>query len=130
MPVHEVMALYGNEGYRRLEMKSLKKIVKSRNSIVLAVAGGIVSEPATYRYLLQHCFSIWLKALPEDHMDRVRSQGDERPMAGNPGAINELRKLLISREPLYAQADSAVNTSGRTSHQSLADVLHILNHRK
>ncbi|MCB1676314.1 MAG: helix-turn-helix transcriptional regulator, partial [Halioglobus sp.] len=86
MPVDEVMALYGMEGYRRLERQALERVVATNDSVVLAVAGGIVSEPETWRFLLQHFHAIWLKAGAEEHMRRVRAQGDHRPMAGNPKA--------------------------------------------
>lgn len=123
IPIHEVMALYGNEGYRRLEIQSLKRIVESDDDLVLAVAGGIVTEPETYQYLLQNCFTIWLKAHPEQHMARVRKQGDERPMAGNPDAMLQLKDILANREPLYARADVMIDTSGKTVGKTILDVL-------
>jgi XRE family aerobic/anaerobic benzoate catabolism transcriptional regulator len=123
IPIHEVMALYGNEGYRRLELQSLKRIIESNEDMVLAVAGGIVTEPKTYQYLLQNCFTIWLKALPEEHMARVRKQGDERPMAGNPDAMEQLRDILAARNSLYAQADLTIDTSDRTIDQIMEDII-------
>jgi XRE family aerobic/anaerobic benzoate catabolism transcriptional regulator len=122
MPVDEVMALYGLEGYRRLERQALERIVETSDSIVLAVAGGIVSEPETYGFLLRNFHTIWLRAAPEEHMNRVRAQGDERPMAGNPKAMEELKSILTSREVLYAKAEITVNTSGKTLEESLHDL--------
>ncbi len=129
MPVNEVIALYGQEGYRRLEKQSVERIVATHDSIVLAVAGGIVSEPETFNYLLRHYHTIWLKADPTDHMTRVRGQGDERPMAGNPEAMDELKSILMSREALYERAEIRINTAGRTLEQSLADVLKAIEDR-
>jgi XRE family aerobic/anaerobic benzoate catabolism transcriptional regulator len=123
MPVPEVMALYGQEGYRRLERQTLEQVAAMHESVVLAVAGGVVSEAETFGYLLEHFHSIWLKAKPEEHMARVRSQRDTRPMAGNPAAMDELKAILVSREALYARSEAAVDTSGRTVEESLADVL-------
>jgi XRE family aerobic/anaerobic benzoate catabolism transcriptional regulator len=54
---------------------------------------------------------VWLRARPEEHWERVVSQGDRRPMAENPHAFEELRALLAAREPLYASADHVVDTS-------------------
>ncbi|MGH6918254.1 MAG: helix-turn-helix transcriptional regulator [Geminicoccaceae bacterium] len=123
MPAGEVIALYGQEGYRRLEKQAVERLAATYEEIVLAVAGGIVSEPETFNYLLRHCHTIWLSARPEEHMSRVRAQGDERPMAGNPAAMEELRNILTSREALYARAEARVNTSRKTINQTLADVL-------
>jgi XRE family aerobic/anaerobic benzoate catabolism transcriptional regulator len=43
---------------------------------------------------------------------RVRRQGDLRPMADDRSAMAELRTILLSREPLYARASSVVDTAG------------------
>jgi len=123
MPVDEVMALYGQEGYRRLEKQSIERTVATNETLVLEVAGGIVSEPETFKYLLRHYHTIWLKADPEDHMARVRKQGDERPMAGNPEAMSELRNILKSREALYEQAELQIDTSRHTLNEVVVSVL-------
>jgi XRE family aerobic/anaerobic benzoate catabolism transcriptional regulator len=123
MPAGEVIALYGQEGYRRLEKQAVERLAATHEEIVVAVAGGIVAEPETFDYLLRHYHTIWLCARPEEHMARVRAQGDERPMSGNPAAMEELRKILTSREALYARAEARVNTSRKTIDQTLADVL-------
>ncbi len=123
MPAGEVMALYGPEGYRHLERQSLERIVATYDRLILAVAGGIVSQPETYNYLLRNFHTIWLKAEPEEHMARVRGQGDERPMAGNPDAMAELRNILTAREALYARAEVHINTSKTTLEKCLEAVL-------
>lgn len=130
MAVTEVMALYGQEGYRHLERDALDRVVGAHHSVVLAVAGGIVSNADTFNYLLSNYHTIWLKAEPEEHMARVRGQGDERPMAGSPDAMNVLRQILTSREALYARASAVVNTSGRTRDESLADVLRLIKEKE
>jgi XRE family transcriptional regulator, aerobic/anaerobic benzoate catabolism transcriptional regulator len=123
MPVTEVMALYGQEGYRRLERDALERIVATSSEAVLAVAGGIVAEPETFTYLLRYFHTIWLKARPEEHMERVRSQGDLRPMRGNPEAMAELNSILTSRAELYSKAEASVDTAGRSPEQSKWDLL-------
>jgi XRE family aerobic/anaerobic benzoate catabolism transcriptional regulator len=123
MPVNDVMALYGQEGYRRLERQALERVVATSDSVVLAVAGGIVSEPATFSLLLRCFHTIWLKAPPETHMRRVAEQGDHRPMAGNPKAMDELKSILLSREALYAQAEASVDTEGRSVEESERDLI-------
>jgi len=130
MPVNEVLALYGQEGYRRLEAQALSRIVAIHDTLILAVAGGIVAEPETYKTLLAQFHTIWLRAAPEDHMARVRAQGDTRPMAGNPEAMEQLRHILTSREALYDQAGAKLDTAGRTVDESLADLLALIAERR
>lgn len=130
MPVGEVMALYGQEGYRKLEAQALERILATHNSVILAVAGGIVSEPVTFNSLLNNFHTIWVKAAPEEHMSRVRAQGDERPMNGYPEAMGQLKSLLVSRESMYERAAAKLDTAGKTEEQSLADLLKLINSKK
>jgi XRE family transcriptional regulator, aerobic/anaerobic benzoate catabolism transcriptional regulator len=130
MPAGEVMALYGPEGYRHLEWQALERIVATYDRLVLAVAGGIVSQPETYNYLLRNFHTIWLKAEPEEHMARVRGQGDERPMAGNPNAMAELRNILTAREALYARAEAHINTSKTTPEKCLEAIIETITRRR
>jgi XRE family aerobic/anaerobic benzoate catabolism transcriptional regulator len=79
--------------------------------IILAVGGGLVTSPESYALLRRRALTVWLRADPEDHWNRVVQQGDRRPMADHPEAMAELRRLLAARQPLYAEADRTVDTS-------------------
>lgn len=116
----EVFMLYGQAGYRRLEQRCLERLIASQEDIVLSVGGGIVSEAETFQMLLANCFTVWIKASPEEHMARVVSQGDFRPIRGHVEAMDDLRSILASRETLYGKADAMVDTSGREVAESLA----------
>lgn len=112
MPISEIFALYGQSGYRRIEKQALERVLRDNPQAVLSVGGGIVSQPDAYDYLLSACFTVWVKAQPEEHMARVVAQGDLRPMAGNDEAMEDLKAILAAREPLYAKADTALDTTG------------------
>jgi XRE family aerobic/anaerobic benzoate catabolism transcriptional regulator len=112
LSVAEIIALYGQEGFRRMEQAALNQLLARKELMVLATGGGIVSEPLTFELILSSFYTIWLKAEPEEHMARVRRQGDLRPMADDRSAMAELRNILLSREPLYARASAVVNTAG------------------
>ena len=69
---------------------------------------------------------MWLKATPEEHMQRVVAQGDLRPMAGNTGnaeAMDDLNRILSGREPFYSRADLTYSTAGQTAQESLTGLL-------
>jgi XRE family transcriptional regulator, aerobic/anaerobic benzoate catabolism transcriptional regulator len=114
MPLTEIFSLYGQSGYRSIEKRTLERVVRASDRAVISVGGGIVSEKETYDYLLAHCYTIWIKAQPEEHMSRVIAQGDFRAMAGSDRAMEDLRGILESREPLYRKADTTVDTSNES----------------
>jgi XRE family aerobic/anaerobic benzoate catabolism transcriptional regulator len=123
LSVAEIIALYGQEGFRRMEQAALGKLLARKELIVLATGGGIVSEPLTFDLILSSFYTIWLKAEPEEHMARVRRQGDLRPMADDRSAMAELRTILLSREPLYARASTVVDTAGQSVDDAAARLL-------
>lgn len=112
--IAEIHALYGQNAYRRYEYRALEETIRRFPRAVIATPGGIVSEPATFNLLLSHCFTVWLKAAPEEHMGRVVAQGDKRPMAGNREAMDDLRHILESRAEFYSKADLIHDTSEMT----------------
>jgi XRE family aerobic/anaerobic benzoate catabolism transcriptional regulator len=114
-----VFELYGQAGFRRYERQSLDAILREHPRFVLATGGSIVSERSTYERLLDTCFTVWLRATPRQHMERVIEQGDMRPMAGHPRAMEDLKRILEVRGPLYERADRAVDTSDTTVAQTL-----------
>jgi XRE family aerobic/anaerobic benzoate catabolism transcriptional regulator len=126
MPVGEILAFYGQEGFRKLEAQALDRIAATHDTLILAVAGGIVAEPDTYKRLLTHFHTIWLKASADEHMARVRAQGDTRPMEGNPEAMEQLKSILRSREELYEQAQVKLDTSGKSVEASLEELVAVI----
>jgi XRE family aerobic/anaerobic benzoate catabolism transcriptional regulator len=119
MPASEVFDLYGQAGYRRIERRCLERLIDLHDRVVLSLGGGAVSDDETFDLLLRRCRTVWLKASPEEHMARVLAQGDLRPMAGHADAMDDLKRILAARDPLYRKADAIVDTSGRSVEQSL-----------
>jgi XRE family aerobic/anaerobic benzoate catabolism transcriptional regulator len=118
--IGEVHALYGPAAYRRYERRALEDTLRSHEEAVIATPGGLVSDAGTFSLLLASCYTVWLQATPEEHMERVIAQGDTRPMAGNAEAMDDLRRILAGREPFYAKADVTCATSGRTLAEAYA----------
>lgn len=113
-----IFDLYGQGGFRRLERRCLDHVIETYPRFVLATGGSLVSEPATFERLLTMCYTVWLRATPEEHMQRVVAQGDMRPMADNREAMSDLKRILKVREPLYRKADLTIETSGVSPEQS------------
>ena len=109
--VSEIQALYGQNAYRRYERRAVEEAIQIYPEAVLATPGGLVSDAATFNLLLGHCTTVWLQADPEDHMGRVRAQGDLRPMAASAEAMDDLKNILKGRSAFYSKAQYRVNTS-------------------
>lgn len=109
----ELFTLHGEDYYRKLERRTLERVLGEGAPMVLATGGGIVTSPETYALLRESALTVWLRARPEDHWNRVVRQGDRRPMANHPQAMADLRALLAAREPLYAAAAHTIDTSSR-----------------
>ena len=120
MALSEMFELHGQAGYRRAERSALDRLLAIPSGAVIATGGSIVAEAASFDLLLAQCFTIWLRASPEEHMSRVIGQGDLRPMRDNRQAMADLKAILDSREPLYARADAVLDTSSRPVADSLA----------
>src|SRR5262245_44493672 len=122
VPLGDVFSTYGQEGYRRFERRALERVLAANKRAVIAVGGSVVNDAGTYQLLRDSCQTVWLKAKPEEHMNRVMAQGDMRPFKGRSAAIDEIRRLLADRDRQYALADTTLETSGRTLKAALEEL--------
>jgi len=122
----EIFDMFGQETFRRAEREALDDVLRQHQNFVIATSGSIVTEPGTLELLLASCFTVWVRAEPEEHMKRVMAQGDMRPMANSARAMDDLISILRSREPLYAKAEVALMTTGKTPEQNLAELLRLI----
>ena len=125
--MNEILLLHGQSGYRRYEQRALSRIAEEHaDGVVMTTGGSIVSERETFDLLQSRFYCVWLKASPEEHMNRVVAQGDMRPFDTTRGAtaeaLEDIRRILSSRESLYARADAVIDTAARSVKQSLRDL--------
>jgi XRE family aerobic/anaerobic benzoate catabolism transcriptional regulator len=116
----------GQSGFRQLERQCLEDVIQRNPRFVMATGGSLVSEPGTFERLLSSCFTVWVRASAEEHMQRVIAQGDMRPMANNRDAMSDLKRILTEREALYSKADIQVDTAGRSFEESLEILIQAL----
>jgi len=127
VPLSEIFSLCGQATYRRMERRCLENVIELHARAVIATGGSLVSEADTYETLRAACFTVWLKASPEDHMERVIAQGDLRPMNGREEAMADLRHILEERDALYRLADAAIETSGHSIDESVKQLQNVHN---
>ena len=128
--LNEIFDMFGQETFRRAEREALEAVLAQHREFVMATSGSIVTEPGTLELLLASCFTIWVRAEPDEHMRRVQAQGDMRPMANSGRAMDDLVSILKSREPLYAKAEAVVTTSGKTPGETMAELVHLIGFTK
>jgi XRE family aerobic/anaerobic benzoate catabolism transcriptional regulator len=116
--ISEIHNLYGANAYRRYERRALEEAIQIYPEVVIATPGGLVSESANFNLLLTHCTTVWLKASANDHMSRVAAQGDLRPMAASPEAMEDLKRILEGRSAFYSKADLSIDTSAQDADES------------
>jgi XRE family aerobic/anaerobic benzoate catabolism transcriptional regulator len=124
--LESIFSMYGQDTYRDAERRVLDRLTRTHRRCVIAAGGSLVLEPLTYELLRERCLTIWLKASPEEHMDRVIAQGDLRPIRGRDHAMAELRTILKQRDRLYAMADAAVDTTGIGEAESLKRLVDVI----
>jgi XRE family aerobic/anaerobic benzoate catabolism transcriptional regulator len=121
----EIFSIHGEDWYRRLERQCTEDLL-GEERVVVALSGGIVGNGPAWDAVRRRCLTVWLRASPEEHMDRVIAQGDRRPVHGRENAMAELRGLLAARAMSYGEADRVVDTSGvdrRVALRRLIDVV-------
>ncbi len=122
MSLTDLFNLGGPEAYRALEHDVVTDLAGRCDRIVLETAGGIVSNAPALDVILGSFKTVWLKASPTEHLERVIGQGDMRPMQATPKALEHLKSLLGTREQEYARADCVLDTTGRTPEACVAEL--------
>ena len=126
MALGEIFEMFGQTPFRRFERAALEAVLRTHDRCVLSTGGSLVTEPGTFELLLASCTTVWVRATPGEHMNRVIAQGDLRPMADNNRAMDDLVAILASRESLYAKADFTIETTSQTPPQCLRELLKLL----
>ena len=111
MSLSEIFEMQGAAYFRRLEREELERIVAEGKPTIVATSGGLVTDHETFELLRREAVTVWLKARPEDHFQRVLDQGDARPMASRPDAMGELEAILRARRALYERSRHVIDTS-------------------
>lgn len=123
--IGEIFQLHGESYYRTTERAELQRLLGG-SPCVIAVGGGIVTDAESFAVLRARTRTVWLRAAPQDHWQRVLAQGDTRPMADNAQAFADLRRILTQREGLYRQAEVVVDTSAQDPPQVAEAVVQAL----
>ena len=126
MSVAEMFEYHGADWFAKASLEALRSVVREDGKAVIEVGGSMVLDTGAWEEISNHCQSIWLKASPETHIERVLAQGDTRPMAGRADPLGELRRILTDRTPIYERAHLHLDTEGLGIDGSITAVLDLI----
>ena len=112
MPLAEIFRLHGEAYFSRLEAEALNRLFATSAGCVFATGGSIVGEAECWEQIKQQCFTVWLHATPQEFLRRMRKAGETR-LTARPTVLADLKALLARREPLYAESQLTVKTTGK-----------------
>ncbi|HKX26148.1 MAG TPA: shikimate kinase [Blastocatellia bacterium] len=125
----EIFTMHDESYYRRLEREGLARLFSAASGqpgCVFAPGGSIVTETESWELVKRRCFTVWLSASPEEILKRLRRQGDLRSIQGRPTLMDEMKALLARRAPFYAEAQLALDTTGKTPDKVVGEILKAL----
>ncbi|PDS79723.1 shikimate kinase [Rhizobium sp. L43] len=106
MTIPELFAAYGEEEFRALETRVVKRLLKSGPRVVSTGGGAFINE-RTRKRIKKGGLSVWLKADLDVLWDRVNKR-DTRPLLKTENPKQTLENLMNARYPIYAEADLTV----------------------
>lgn len=117
--IRKIFETEGEPGFRRRERETIVNLLQ-KDRLVLAAGGGAILNPDTRRDLKAAGPVVWLSAPVEVLHARITGDAttaERRPnLAG--GGVQEIEKLLASREPLYQEcATLTIDTSTATTEE-------------
>jgi shikimate kinase len=108
MSITEIFAKHGEPYFRAGEARVIARLLDSGPQ-VLATGGGAFMNPQSREAIRAKGISVWLKAEYEVLMKRIKRRND-RPMLKTDDPGETLRRLLLERDPVYAEADITVHS--------------------
>ena len=125
--IPEIFARYGEGAFRDGERKVIERLL-AEPPHVLAAGGGAFIDPRTRARMKDCAVSVWIKAPVDVLLARVKRKED-RPLlkTGNPREI--LERLLTEREPIYAEADLAVDSENGPHAETVERIVAALKER-
>lgn len=106
MTISELFAAYGEQEFRALESRVIKRILRSGPRVVSTGGGAFINERSR-KFIKKGGLSLWLKADLDVLWERV-SKRDTRPLLKTENPKKTLEDLMNARYPVYAEAEMTV----------------------
>jgi shikimate kinase len=108
MTISELFASYGEDEFRALETRVIKRLLRVGPKVVSTGGGAFINEN-TRRHIKRGGVSLWLKADLEVLWERVNKR-DHRPLLKTENPKATLAALMEKRYPIYCEADITIES--------------------
>ncbi|RAL95164.1 MULTISPECIES: shikimate kinase [Agrobacterium] len=108
MTISELFATYGEEEFRSLETRVIKRLLRGGPKVI-STGGGAFINDNTRRHISRGGISLWLKADLEVLWERVNKR-DHRPLLKTENPRATLAALMEKRYPIYSEADITIES--------------------
>ncbi|OOO16828.1 shikimate kinase [Agrobacterium salinitolerans] len=108
MTISELFATYGEEEFRALETRVIKRLLRGGPKVI-STGGGAFINDNTRRHIARGGISLWLKADLEVLWERVNKR-DHRPLLKTENPKATLAALMEKRYPIYAEANLTIES--------------------
>ena len=122
--VREIFARDGEGYFRQLEKQTLSEVLDEEGQVI-ATGGGVVLDDENLTLLRRKALLIALTASTDVLVGRV-SKNSKRPLLKGHDTRARIEELMQQRQPRYAQADAAIDTSGLTIDQVVEKIVQIV----
>ena len=108
MTISELFAAYGEDEFRALETRVIKRLLRTGPRVVSTGGGAFINEK-TRKQIERGGLSVWLNADLDVLWERVNKR-DHRPLLKTENPKQTLKDLMDKRYPIYALADITVDS--------------------
>ncbi len=108
MTISELFATYGEEEFRALETRVIKRLLRGGPKVV-STGGGAFINDNTRAHIRRGGISLWMKADLDVLWERVNKR-DHRPLLKTENPKATLAALMEKRYPIYAEADVTIES--------------------
>jgi len=108
MTISELFATYGEEEFRALETRVIKRLLRGGPKVI-STGGGAFINDNTRRHISRGGISLWLKADLEVLWERVNKR-DHRPLLKTENPRATLAALMEKRYSIYSEADLTIES--------------------
>jgi shikimate kinase len=121
MTITEIFDRHGEPYFRDGERRVIARLL-GEGPCVLATGGGAFMDARTREAITQAGVSVWLRADRATLIQRI-ARRNNRPLMRTADPAAQVERLLAQREPVYARADIAVDSSERPHEDVVAALI-------